>query len=419
MNQSNNLGVSNLLQQIISPNDVVLDLGSFASGTTRAFLKKGCRCYVEDLPELIDKKKHQHQNLCIKEQLAEHLMILEQDVKVDVILTWDLFHYLELNIISYLFDLLADKIVPSTIIHATRHTNPLIPKSPQRFKLLDDFSFEVAENQFDIGQERIPNQSHATIDLLKRLQYFNLYDTLTHKSQTRKGLVEYVLCHGKNLNKVPEQKKSINRVSNKPKSVIEEKAFSAIGLPNLQKLFSSYQTTKANNIIDCSGPLVSNQTRLYQISQNVFEEDIYSFMAWQQKTAVGSQFAISDQMLRYHSSVKFDLVMLWDLVNFWKPHQTSRLIEKIVQHMQPKGVIHLVLPHSGGVASKPANYRISSDYQIRLNGVLCGETKNKIISTGELVRLLPNFKVAAYYFGTLRNGENYQEYLFEYQGIPH
>ncbi len=416
MNQSSPIGVSNLLQQIISPGDVILDLGAFASGTTRAFLKKRCRCYVEDLPEFIDRLEVHDEEKIIAE-LEKHLMILKDDVKVDVILTWDLFHYLDLNIISSLFELLDKKIKTSTIVHSTRHTSTLIPKKPQRFKLLDDFSFEIVSKQFENEVDNeIPNESYATIDLLKKLRHFNLCDTLIHKHKAKKGLVEYALCYGNQRATKKQPNLKIISPHNSGVSLLSGAEFSDLSLPNLHKLLTSYKLSKASYVIDCSGSLVSNQAVVSQLSSYFFEENIYSFMAWQQQISIGRDFVISDQMLRYHQSVKFDLVMLWDLINFWQPHETKSLIERIVQHMEPKGLLHMVIPHARGAAEKPANYRITKDLKVELNGELCGNNQSKLLTTGELVRLLPNFKVLSYYFGTRNNGENYQEYVFEYQG---
>lgn len=416
MNQNSSIGISNLLQQIISPGDVILDLGSFASGTTRAFLKKRCRCYVEDLPEFIERTDWQDKKQIIH-KLKKHLMILSDDVKVDVILTWDLFHYLELDTISDLFELLNNKMKTNTIVHATRHTSSQIPRKPQKFKLLDDFSFKVIENITMVEQSNnVPNNSHTTIDLLKKLGHFNLYETLTHKNKAKKGLIEYALCYGTSPRKISKKKSPKHLLEQTANSILPEQEFSDLYLPHLKKQLTRFQQSKANYVIDCSGPLVSNQEVLSNLSNHFFEENIYSFMAWQQQIAIGRDFVISDQMLRYHTSVKFDLVMLWDLVNFWQQHETKSLIDKIVQHMEPKGLLHLVIPYSGSAAKKPANYRITDDLNIKLNGELSSSNNGKILSTGELVRLLPNFKVLSYYFGTRTSGENYQEYLFEYQG---
>ena len=93
-----------------------------------------------------------------------------------------------------------------------------IPKKPQRFKLLDDFSFEIVEKEFNIDENnKIPNQPHSTISILQKLQHVNLYDTLTHKDKTKKGLLEYALCCGQTTRDLPNNNKAnITQQANTP-----------------------------------------------------------------------------------------------------------------------------------------------------------------------------------------------------------
>ena len=403
---------SNLLQQMISPNDVVLDLGSFASGTTQALLSRRCHCFVEDIPEFINSIQI-HDDFDFENSLREHMAVSSKDVKVDVILTWDLFHYLDLTEINCLFRILKEKIGPGTVIHSTRYTGSDIPERPQLFRLSDDLSYQMREEE---SAHKIVNFSHSTIALLTQLKYFSLNDTLTHTRQFNKGLVEYSLIYSEESG----QLKPVRPVSIELMKSIEEHKTQSIKLPNLTNLLSELSTDKTGCIIDCGGSLYSNYQLLRRCSDFVLEEDIHSSLAWQQRVAISSDIAFDEQLFNYRDSVNLDLVLMWDLVNFCTENQFIALINKLSSYLSVNGLVHFILPHSGRAAESPANFKIGKSFQVEINGALSGiqsePKRNNVVSTGQLVRLLPGFKVLAYYFGTDKEGENYQEYLFQYTG---
>lgn len=399
---------SNLLQQLISPNDVVLDLGSFASGTTKALLSRRCHCYVEDLPVFLKEIKVDD-DFNFEDALKEHLVVANDEVKIDVILTWDLFHYLDLLEIGVLFKLLNDKIGPGTRIHSTRYTGSDIPERPQLFRLSDDLSYQMLEKK---SQKKISNYSHTTIDLLTQLKYFSLNGTLHHTDQFSKGLVEYSLSFSENKQKL----KPVRPVSVEKMPLVEMENFELIKLPNLSKFLLSCVNEKTDCIIDYGGSHLSNFKNLAGCCNFVLEEDLFASLAWQKKVTIGDSDTLEEQMLHYQDSVKFNLVLMWDLVNYCQELQFTKLLLKLQSRMEPGSLLHFVLPHSGCIASSPSTFKLDSQFQFEFRRAGSGTQTESVITTGRLVRLLSGYKVLAYYFGTHNDGQNYQEYLFEYVG---
>lgn len=399
---------ASLLQQMISPGDVILELGSFASCTTQALLSRRCRCYVEDLPEFLNEMQI-HDDFDFESALRQHLGVVEDDVKIDVILTWDLFHYLDLTEIKILFKVLGNKIGSGTVIHLIRYTNRDIPERPQQFKLSNDLSYQMIEKK---SLEKIANHSHATIDLLKELKYFNLNDRLTHSVSSNKGLVEYSLVYSEEARKpTPVRPFSFDAIQPDAESKFEQ-----IKLPNLKKYLVESSKEKTGCILDCGGSSVSNYEQLSHCSKFVLEEDIHASIVWKKKITAAANYISDDQLLNYRESVNFNLVLMWDRVNYCEAAQFTDLIRKLTAHFSFNSLLHFVLPYSGFTTASPANFKIDDQFNVGFSGNLSGETKLKVISTGQLVRLLPGFKVLAYYFGTQENGQNYQEYLFQYTG---
>ncbi len=396
---------SNLLQQMISPGDVVLDLGSFASGTTQALLSRRCRCYVEDIPVFLNELQV-HDNFDFENALRQHLVIANDDVKIDVILTWDLFHYLDLSEIASLFNILEEKIVPGTIIHSTRYMGRDIPERPQLFKLSYDLSYKMLEKKSSL---KVPNYSHATIDLLTKLKHFSLNDTLTHSQTFNKGLVEYSLVYSDRRSKIRPVRPMTYEIRNSS----ETNENQPIELPNLTKLLSKHERQPMNCIIDLGNSLYSNYDQLIRTSEIVLQEDLYASIMWLKKTSIEELSTSPQHFLSLKDSVRLDLVLMWDIANFCQPRELEELIKELSRFMSVGGLLHLVLPHSGLSAEQPARFRINDKYESSYSGNLTGSSGQTVLTTGHIVRLMNGFKVKSYYFGTDEDGSCYQEYLFE------
>lgn len=399
---------SNLLQKMISPGDVVLDLGSFASGTTQALLSRRCRCYVEDLPLFLNEIQV-HDDFNFERALREHLVIANDEVRIGVILTWDLFHYLDLSEIRALFSVLESKIGPGTIIHSTRYMGQDIPERPQLFKLSEDLSYKMLEEKSSL---KVPNYSHATINLLTELKHFSLNDTLTHSRNFNKDLVEYSLIHSGNINKM----RPVRPVSFDLKKSSELNELRTLSLPNLNKLLGSLLHKPKDCVADLGGSLYSNYDQLIRTADIVLQEDLYSSILWLRKTSIGEQSRATENVISFRESVKLDLVLLWDIANFCQGEELSRVVKKLTKHLSMGALLHFVLPHAGKTAVKPANFKLNNRFETECQGELNGQAGHTVLTTGQLVRLLPGFKVQAYYFGTQADGSNYQEYIFEFIG---
>jgi len=405
--------LSNVLKENVSRNDVILDLGPFASGTTEAFLKKKCRCYVEDIPELIEELNQTEQEPC-EEAFKQHLMVLDQPVKFDVILVWDLFHYLSLNSIKILFSLLQSKLKPSTLLHAMRYTDDYISSRPAIFKFNSDFSYERSTAP---NAGKIPNNPHPTVKLLMQLEKFELDNTLMDRIGMEKGMTEFLLkCSGGSYStKNQVAKKGTVADLMQP---LAQKSLSIV-LPNLSKQFKRFENIKASSILDATPNQSSHTNYLKKITQNLIQEDLYTRLNWLQKTGVNHDSCLGQRTLRFEKETKLDLVLLWDLFNFCSTLQIIEIGERLATYLDCNSHIHVVLSRTGGAPINPAEFYFehsSDDLEIKMLGSINGTQPRSIKTTRDLVYLLPQYRVAAYYLGTLPNGENYQEFLFAYKG---
>ncbi|TQV76744.1 hypothetical protein FLL45_01950 [Aliikangiella marina] len=402
-----------MLQQIISPNSVILDLGAFASGTTRAFIKKRCRCYVEDLPLFLSEIKIDD-DFCFKEALRQHLVILNDHVEVDILLTWDLFHYLSIEEISILFELIADKLKPGTVIHATRHTSGIIPEQPLLFILKDDFSYQVIQSK---SESNISNYSHATIELLQQFKEFNLKETLKHNQSEGKGLVEYTFVHQSESNGSVHFESSIAHGQTGIARSESNESYQSISLPNLTKQLAVFSKSKTHSIIDCGSSRIANIKVLESLANLGIEEDLFAAMTWEKSVAVGQPLHLGNQVFNYRDSVKFDLVLFWDLLCFISETETERLFEKLTSHMDNGALLHMVLPYTDTIGIQPCLFKIEKSCLVKFSSEFSGEVANQPLTTSQISKMFPGFRVQSYYFGTTESGEAYQEFLFQYRKL--
>lgn len=411
MNQGLNFNSTNLLQQVISPNSVILDLGAFASGTTRAFIKKRCRCYVEDLPLFLNDIRIDD-DFCFRKALKQHLVILNDDIQVDVLLTWDLFHYLSIEEIAILFELIADKLKPGTVIHATRHTSGIIPELPLLFILKDDFSYQVIQSK---SSSSVNNYSHATIDLLKQFKEYNLKETLKHTQDQGKGLVEYTFVHQSETNGNVHFESKVSATPDDSSYSTFQENYQRIDLPNLTKQLTVFSKSKTHSIIDCGSSNVANTKVLESLANLCIEEDLYAAMTWEKSLAVGDNYHVGNQVLNYRETVKFNLVLLWDLFSFVSQPEIELVFKKLTEHMDNGALLHMVLPYTDTIGNTPGKFKIADNCLVDLGSKLSGEVVNQPLTTSQISKLIPGFRVQSYYFGTTATGESYQEYLFEYR----
>lgn len=411
--------LSNVLQENVSAKDVVLDLGCYSSGTTAAFLKKKCRCFVEDIPELIENFNQNNKNIS-EEAFKQHLMVLDQTVKFDVVLAWDLFHYLSLESIGTLFRLLKDKFKPNTLLHLMRYTGRHISNKPAVFKFHSDFSYE---RTFDPKAKSIENNPHATVKLLMKINDFELDNALMNRVGMEKGMSELLLkCSGGHYS-VKQQAEKIKQL---PPILMPIKIqTSRLKLPNLVKQLKCFSKNKASRILDCSPHQINHLECLEKISHQVVQEDLYTRLTWLKKMVGEKSSSLGQRMLRYDKKDKFNLVLLWDLFNFCSEEQIISLGARLAQYINADSYIHIVIARSGGVAERPAEFYFEQDDdfleselqpKISILGDINGERTNSVQSTSRLIHLLPLYSVVAYYLGTLSNGENYQEFLFRFKG---
>lgn len=408
MNQYPSTGLATILNELVSEGDKVLDLGTFSRGTSEAFLKLKCGCHFEDLGDYIEMLDDNDPRA--KEKLEEFLIPKSESTKFDYILAWDLFNYLDLEVIGHITKLLEPHMKPGTILHCMQYIGTTQPEKPRKFSLLADHKYEaIAPEQ----EKRVPSSGYLILDLLKHMHRFSLNITLMNQQGMQKDVVEFLLEFGKS---VEEKKLTQARTAKVVDYFKQQLSYTNIRLPQLARTVTRCRSNNELSIFNFGNHNGEEHTYLKQISKYVYMEDIYSSIAWKKKVAVGSKESLNDQLLKFSNDVRFDLVLLWDLFNYCEPDQIKKIVELLSKQLTPKAKIHLLLFNQNSVAEKPARFEINRDLTVNVAGEVKGNCPNQITCTGELIKLMPNFKMYGHHYGWFEEKVNFHEFVLEYCG---
>lgn len=113
----------------------VLDLGS-AVGSNVEFLSRfECKLYIEDLYSALSSRSGDGD---ADERFFAELLPLPEGARVDVVLAWDLFNYLNRKELARLAEYLARVCRPGAMLLSLISTQKEIPAQPIRFRIVDE-----------------------------------------------------------------------------------------------------------------------------------------------------------------------------------------------------------------------------------------------------------------------------------------
>lgn len=411
INQHLSLGLRSILSKLVSRGDTILDLGPLSTLTAPLFLQLQCRYYVEDMNEFILDSKSENLN----DSLSNYLLEKPAETRFDTILCWDLFNFLSLDMISHLMSLLKPYLKPGTILHTIRYIGGSAPSLPKKFKYLDQYNYEVKDSAFDSrSNNNIVPQAHTTIMLLRALPEFSLYDTAMNQEGMMNDVAEYLLEY----DSIIKDKKVKKRLSSEDVvSYFSQNTESKnLDLAGIAKLFDHSHKNTIRSVLDI-GPKNGRQfTYLNDQCEELYIEDIYSSIAWQNKIVSESANSISKQLLSFSSNVEFDRVLLWDILNYCNAHQIKKIGELLSEHLSEGALLHLLIYKSSTIPAKPLLFELKKNHQVSLIGDLKYEKPRSLRSIAELMRFLPQFKLNFHHMGNTTNQHGYQEFILEFRG---
>lgn len=412
IHQHRSLGLRSIVSKLVEKGDTILDLGRMSTLTAPLFLQLHCRCFIEDLNEYVEDLSVNNDNPV--DRLSDFLLDKPAETTFDIILCWDLFNFLSLELISHLMALLKPYLKPGTVLHTIRYIGGTTPKLPRHFKHLGNFDYQVQDSPAFVGDGLAP-QAHTTIMLLRSLPEFSLYDTALNQEGMMKDVAEYLLEYD-SLVKDKKVRKGLNSQDVGSYFTQEEEGATSIEFIGLKKLLERTANSTTATALDIGPKNGRKFTYLHNHCHDLYIEDVYSSIAWQNKLIGDNISTTSKQLLNFSVSVEFDFVLLWDTLNFCSPSQIQTIGELLSKHLTVGALLHILIYKGNETPIRPLMFEIKEDKKVKTTGDLNNGKPKILRSIAELMRLLPQFRLNFHHLGDKANQHNYQEFILEYKG---
>jgi hypothetical protein len=394
-------GLATMVNDLISSHGAVLDLGPLSSGTTEIFLKKGCKCYVEDVGEIFPYLDIAEENF--KSLLEDHLLPKDASLKFDAILCWDLLNYLHLSSIKILFQTLDRHMKPGTQVHLMHYTGARMPAMPSRFMLTNNFNYDVLSSH---SHESIPSLGHTTVSLLKNMGQFDLTHSHVNQEGMHKNVKEMIVSYDTAQDRV--HSKTSDHSLDVSYFATDKVPFQC---PALSSYLSDAERLANITILDLGRRSGRDTQYLNQASHRLYIEDVFSSLSWRVKIDEKSNQPLNIQVLKKNEPATIDLVLAWDIFNYCSPMQIQQFDQLMASKMVSGGHLHFIVYREYFVPKKPVVFNIESSQDIQASGEFSGTVTRQFSTTANLMKLLPNFIVKKFHYGHSASGESYQEYL--------
>lgn len=398
--QHHSLGLAALNQEIIQPGYRILDLGPLAVGSTQAFLQMNCPCYIEDLIEFFAENP---QSRDLKVSLKSHLLAKPERVKFDVILCWDLLNFLSADMIAYLIELLEPNLKPGTLLHAMIYTGANGPTRPAKFKLLQDFTYETAD---DPEYPQVAYQGHSIVTLMQSLGRFNLSNSLVKRQGMRKDLFEYFFEYESGA---PAGKVRPGTVADAASHFAATDATNALTLSALEAVLAPVRRSPVSRVMDCGPRSGRNIGTVQQQAGELFVLDLHAAIQWRKQRGESGCDAIRSAFAKFADLEPCDAMLTWDLFNFYTPQETRVLSELLLSKLKPSGVMHVVFCKRERLAQRPAVFEIQANGSVLVKEFPLGESNNIFTNLTEIIRALPRLQLVAQGHGKVPSGAFYHE----------
>jgi hypothetical protein len=384
----------------------VLDLGLSSAKSFNFFAQLSCKIRFESLNDLFPEETGDGEPLTA--QLERHLDSVQLKDQYDLVLTWDLFNYLDLRSVEWLMSRIAPLCRPDTLIHSIRYLGATIPRHPQNFQILNQYQLLISS-----PTELTPrhHNSHDTAQLLRLIPDFYLEHTYLNFDGMIPGLMESVWRFQPDKSLLRRRQSSDELADTETlymPSSTQPSGETHIS-PALTQVFSGIAVAAQPAILDLGPKSRQNYDFLHGITQHLYAEDLYQELHIQEKTATGPRFKA--HMLNYPEHLRFDVVLLWDILNFL-PTDT---IEDLFNHLRPRlhagSMLHAIVYSGREIPSAPQMFRLRTEKELE---IVTMEKKPiaEPLTSSRLLKLMKTFHLADTFVFRPGMQRGIYEYLF-------
>ena len=341
----------------------VLDLGPSSAKSFNFFTQLSCKIRFENLNEcLIDPYQKPRSGDELRAALAAYLNEFHQAEKFDVVLTWDLFNYLDMPTIEWLIARLSPFCRPNALLHTVKYVSANIPSCPRTFQILDQHQLTMQQTA-ELDQRY--HASHETARLLRFMPHFYIENSYLNFDGMVPGLVEQVLRYQ------PEKALGLRRMNSdelaqndnyisRQKTLARQPHQSAA----LEKVLQPKMEGTQPAILDLGLKNKNNYDQLYGLTQCLYAENIYQELQIQSKSQSEPQF--KPHMLNFPTTLQFDVILTWDILNFLPLILIEDLFDKLALHIHAETFVHAIVYSGRETPASPQQFQLlsASDLEI-------------------------------------------------------
>lgn len=353
--------IHKVLQQ--KPRAKILDLGPSSAANLNFFKTQNSHIRFESLNDFIDvaiahKSSWSTQKLIV--EMDDYLSPLNKAEKYDVILTWDIFCYLNKESIRYFSWRLAQNCHTETLLQMVRYWGGSYPSKPCTFKIINEKSIanNYADSQLRHGQKLTPSSqlplplfklSHQFIDTpgmhpAMTESLFNLNQANADISTTNTIATPY---NRPAINGIQNPNKTLNTLQNRD-SKSESYAHESYAIEQLLTS-NSFGSTKlriakpenANHslrILDLGAYQINNASYLTSLGHHAFFLNLPHFMHHMNMGKADNL----PSLLPLRPNQKFDIILGWDLLCNYSPLEITKIIQLLNPHIHSQSLMHLM-----------------------------------------------------------------------------
>ncbi len=347
-------GISAIYQLIQSSRqNRILDLGSFSAANFQFFSEFSSKIHFENLDDFLKSNTSLMHNERLTDRLDECLSKFSEDLQFNVILTWDIFNFLDLRSIEMLFKRLSPHCTRNALFHVIRHSGSNTPSLPSRFQLMSETTMKVSRPTTQLPK---PKTRYTMAGMLKQLPQYQIQSTYMNHQGMQPWLNEVILKH------VPIKKEELlmrglatgtASPSNKPMRTLPASAPKLIHTSYaLRDVLSSLDNYSFPKVLDLGLKNKTVYDFFFPVSSGVYTRDVYNLMQ-EGKPLTG--------ILDFNQSVQFDVILLWDTANFYSPAEIKQMFAILAKHMHPGTLVYAMVYTGRETPSRPQRLQMLGD----------------------------------------------------------
>lgn len=381
----------------------VLDLGPSSARNFNFFTQLSCKIRFENLNECLAEGAQS-----ADQALQDYLNPFQQEEKFDVVLTWDLFNYLDEAAIVWLVAQLTPICRPDALLHMVKYASAQIPRAPRSFQILDPHHISLQQNAATALRR---HNRHETARLLRLMPDFYIESSYMNYEGMVPGLVEQVLRF-QPQKALGARRLASDELAQTPRYLAQlrgqgQQPHLSSALPVLLQTHGA-----APVILDLGLKNKNNWDLLYDLTHDLYAENLHQELQIQAKQLV--EPVLKPHMLNFPAALKFDVILTWDILNFLPHNLIEALFARLAPHTHAGTRLHTIVYSGRETPAAPQAFQMRSFSELE---IYPGEKREGAapLTSSRLLKAMRCFRLADTFVYRAGMQRGIYEYLFQRQ----